>query len=149
MAGYSGGLRALADEAGGGGAGPGAAGAAPGERLRHSDGPWTRAAGGAEVMRTQMAYVRTEFETAHEGVAGGGAGLSAVAVLGSVRTSWERRIEAARDECGSLVGRLRAVATTQGEHDGAVRSGLAGVDAGVDAAAGAGAGAKAGAGAGR
>lgn len=121
MAGTTGGLRALADEAG----------AAPGKRLRHSDGPWTRAAGGAEVMRTQMSYLRAEFETAHEGVAGCGDGLSVVAVLGTVRTSWERRIEAARDECGSLGGRLRAVAKTQGEHDSAVRSGLAGVDAGA------------------
>lgn len=137
MAGYSGGLRALADEAG---AEPGTSGAASGERLRHSDGPWTRAAGGAEVMRTQMAYVKAEFATAHEGVAGGGEGLSAVAVLATVRTSWERRIEAARDECGSLAGRLRAVARTQGEHDAAVRSALAGVDAGSQAAAGAGAG---------
>ncbi|MEV0775528.1 hypothetical protein ACIBLA_36765 [Streptomyces sp. NPDC050433] len=125
MAGYSGGLRALVDEAGAGG------GTGAGERLRHSDGPWTRAAGGAEATRTQMAYLKAEFETAHEGVGGCGDGLSAVAVLGTVRTSWERRIEAARDECGGLAGRLRAVAKTQGEHDGAVRSGLAGVDAGV------------------
>ncbi|GGK19302.1 hypothetical protein GCM10011583_58940 [Streptomyces camponoticapitis] len=128
MAGYSGGLRALADEAG---EGPGGSGAATGERLRHSDGPWTRAAGGAEVMRTQMAYLKAEFETAHEGVAGGGEGLGVVGALATVRTSWERRIEAARDECGSLAGPLRAVAGTQGEHDTAIRSGLAGVDAGA------------------
>lgn len=138
MAGYSGGLRALVDEAG---AGPGTSGAASGERLRHSDGPWTRAAGGAEVMRTQMAYVKAEFATAHEGVAGCGEGLSVLAALGTVRTSWERRIEAARDECGSLAGRLRAVARTQGEHDTAVRSTLAGVDAGTVAGTGTGAGA--------
>ncbi|MFI6083918.1 hypothetical protein ACIBBB_23565 [Streptomyces sp. NPDC051217] len=128
MAGYSGGLRALADEAG---AAAGGSGGGAGERLRHSDGPWTRAAGGAEVMRTQMAYLKAEFETAHEGVAGGGEGLSVVGVLATVRTSWERRIEAARDECGSLAGPLRAVARTQGEHDTAIRSGLAGVDAGA------------------
>lgn len=128
MAGYSGGLQALADEAGAAGS---ASGVASGERLRHGDGPWTRAAGGAEVMRTQMSHLKAEFETAHEGVAGCGDGLSVVAVLGTVRTSWERRIEAARDECGSLGGRLRAVAKTQGEHDAAVRSGLAGVDAGA------------------
>ncbi|MFF2187399.1 hypothetical protein [Streptomyces sp. NPDC058155] len=138
MAGYSGGLRALVDEAG---AGPGTSGAASGERLRHSDGPWTRAAGGAEVTRTQMAYVKAEFATAHEGVADCGEGLSVLAALGTVRTSWERRIEAARDECGSLAGRLRAVARTQGEHDTAVRSTLAGVDAGTVAGTGAGAGA--------
>ncbi|MFB8352157.1 hypothetical protein [Streptomyces niveus] len=137
MAGYSGGLRALADEAG---AGPGNSGAASGERLRHSDGPWIRAAGGAEVMRTQMAYVKAEFATAHEGVAGGGEGLSVLGALGTVRTSWERRIEAARDECGSLAGRLRAVAGTQGEHDAAIRSNLAGVDAGEGAGTVAGAG---------
>lgn len=82
-------------------------------------------------MRTQMTYLKAEFETAHEGVADCGDGLSALAVLGTVRTSWERRIEAARDECASLAGRLRAVAKTQGEHDAAVRSGLAGVDAGA------------------
>ncbi|WP_329033747.1 hypothetical protein OIE71_15500 [Streptomyces sp. NBC_01725] len=134
MAGYSGGLRALADEAG---AGQGTSGAVSVERLRHSDGPWTRAAGGAEAMRTQMAYVKAEFATAHEGVAGCGEGLSALAVLATVRTSWERRIEAARDECGSLAGRLRAVAGTQGEHDAAVRSALAGVDAGPGGAVGA------------
>lgn len=128
MAGYSGGLRALVDEAG---EGPGTSGAASGERLRHSEGPWTRAAGGAEVMRTQMAYVKAEFATAHEGVAGRAEGLGVLMALDTVRTSWERRIEAARDECGSLAGRLRAVARTQGEHDTAIRSGLAGVDAGA------------------
>lgn len=143
MAGYSGGLRALADEAG---AGPGASGVASGERLRHSDGPWNRAAGGAEVTRTQLAYVKAEFETAHEGVAGCAEGLGVLAVLGTVRTSWERRIEAARDECGSLAGRLRAVAVTQGEHDTAVRSGLAGIDVGAGVGAGAGAGVGMGAG---
>lgn len=133
MAGDSGGLRALVDGPDGAGAGPvpgaGSSGGGGGERLRHSDGPWTRAAGGAEVMRTQLARLGAEFETAHEGVAGSGEGLSAVAVLGSVRTSWERRIEAARDECGTLAGRLRAVARTQGERDAAVRSGLVGLDA--------------------
>ncbi|MFD3487670.1 hypothetical protein [Streptomyces sp. NPDC058665] len=130
MTGHTGGLRALADEAG---AGPEVSGAGPGERLSHSDGPWTRAAGGAEVMRTQLACLKAEFETAHEGVAGGGEGLSVVGVLATVRTSWERRIEAARDECGSLAGPLRAVARTQGEHDTAIGSGIAAVDAAVDA----------------
>ena len=43
--------------------------------------------------------------------------LTALAELAAVRESWERRIEAARGECGSLAGKLRAVARMQGEHE--------------------------------
>ncbi|MEE1737321.1 hypothetical protein PUR49_12540 [Streptomyces sp. BE147] len=107
-------------------AGPGGGGSA---ELKHSGGPWTRAAGGAEALRTHMAPVRAELATAHDGLmagAGAGAGgLAALAELGAVRDSWERRIEAARGECGSLAAKLRAVARAQGETDEAVKSAFA------------------------
>ncbi|GAA3003267.1 hypothetical protein [Streptomyces fulvorobeus] len=90
--------------------------------LKHSDGAWTRAAGGAEAMRTHLAPVRAELGAAHEGLPAGAGDLAALAELGAVRESWERRITTAQGECASLAGRLRAVARAQGETDEAVRS---------------------------
>ncbi|MFI8433506.1 hypothetical protein ACIGJO_07120 [Streptomyces sp. NPDC079020] len=103
-------------------AAPGGGGSA---ELKHSGGPWTRAAGGAEAVRTHLGPVRAELATAHEGLMTGAGELSALAELGAVRDSWERRIEAARGECGSLAAKLRAVARAQGETDEAVKSAFA------------------------
>lgn len=109
----------------------GAAGAAGGEALRHSGGPWLRAAGGADRLVTHLGPAKSELEAAHRGlVAGAGAGagaLAAPAELGAVRASWERRIEDARDECGSLAGKLRAVVRAQAQVNEAVKSGFDGV----------------------
>ncbi|MEU5714982.1 hypothetical protein AB0G71_04170 [Streptomyces sp. NPDC020403] len=93
--------------------------------LRHSDGPWLRAAGGTEGLVTQLGPVRTELAAAHEGLVAGAGALKALAELDAVRESWQRRIEAARGECGSLAGKLRAVARAQGETNEAVRSSFA------------------------
>ncbi|MFG2407615.1 hypothetical protein ACGFR8_25415 [Streptomyces brevispora] len=69
--------------------------------------------------------MQTELVTAHEGLLAGAAGLSALAELGTVRESWERRFESARRECGSLAGSLRSVARAQGETNETVRSSFA------------------------
>ncbi|MCX5312208.1 hypothetical protein [Streptomyces sp. NBC_00154] len=109
-----------------GGAGGGGGG---GDELKHSDGPWMRAAGGAEALHTQLGPVKAELETAHEGVVAGTAGLEALTELGAVRESWQRRIEVARGECRSLAGNLRDVARAQGETNEAVRQSFAPVAA--------------------
>ncbi|MET8325018.1 hypothetical protein [Streptomyces sp. NPDC005181] len=114
----------LSDLGGAGGDGGGGR-----DELKHSDGPWMRAAGGAEALHTQLGPVKSELNTAHEGVVTGTAGLDALAELGAVRESWERRIEAARGECRSLAGKLRDVARAQGETDEAVRQSFAPVAA--------------------
>ncbi|RAJ68655.1 hypothetical protein K388_01406 [Streptomyces sp. KhCrAH-43] len=110
--------------AGGGpaGGGPSAEGSAGGGELRHSGGAWLRAAGGAEGMSAHLGPVRTELTTAHEGLAAGTTGLSALAELGAVQESWVRRFESARHECGALAGSLRAVARAQSETNESVRS---------------------------
>ena len=99
--------------------------------LKHSGGPWTRAASAAEALRTHMGQVGAEFAAAHEGLAAGTEGLGVAAVLRMVRASWERRIETAMGECGSLAGQLRAVAKAQGENETAIRSAFARVGAGA------------------
>ncbi|MFD4342477.1 hypothetical protein ACFWPP_35455 [Streptomyces anulatus] len=74
--------------------------------------------------------MRSELEAAHRGlIAGVGAlaALAALAELRAVRASWERRIEDARGECGSLAGKLRAVVRGQAQVDEAVKSGFDGV----------------------
>ncbi|WP_327368912.1 hypothetical protein [Streptomyces sp. NBC_01217] len=114
-------LSDLAGGAGGGGAGAGAVR----DVLKHSDGVWLRAAGGAEGMCTHLGPVRSELAAAHEGLLAGTAGLTALAELGSVRESWERRFEAARGECAALAGKLRAVARAQGETNESVKSSFA------------------------
>lgn len=104
-----------------GGTGPGAGG----DELRHSDGPWLRASGGAEAMNAHLGPVRTELATAHEGLSTGTAGLSALAELGAVRESWQRRFAAARHECASLSAALRTVARAQGETNESVKASFA------------------------
>jgi len=93
-----------------------------GQRLKHSDGPWLRAAGGAEGLAAHLGPVRHELAAAHEGLLAGAGRLTALAELAAVRESWERRIQAAQGECGSLAAKLRAVARTQGATNEAVRS---------------------------
>ncbi|MFJ8917858.1 hypothetical protein ACIREK_00165 [Streptomyces sp. NPDC102415] len=95
-----------------------------GPRLKHSDGPWLRAAGGADELVTQLAPVRGELGLAHQGLMAGAGRLTALA---AVRESWERRIQAAQGECGSLAAKLRDVARTQGATNEAVRSSFAAV----------------------
>ncbi|MER6774871.1 hypothetical protein ACFVG1_30590 [Streptomyces bacillaris] len=93
--------------------------------------------------------VRAELGRAHAGLMAGAGELSALAELGAVRASWERRIETARDECRSLAGKLRAVAVTQfavnetvkGAFDGVrVAGGGAGAGSGAEAGVGVGSG---------
>ncbi|MFJ8754062.1 hypothetical protein ACIREO_32770 [Streptomyces sp. NPDC102441] len=107
-------------------AGP-ASGGDCGRRLRHSDGPWLRAAGGADELATHLAPVRGELGLAHQGLMAGAGRLTALAELAAVRESWERRIQAAQGECGSLASKLRDVARTQGATNEAVRSSFASV----------------------
>ncbi|MEV0495092.1 hypothetical protein [Streptomyces atratus] len=121
------GRQKLSDLSGAGGAGDGAGGGGR-DQLRHSDGPWLRAAGGAESLHTLLGPVKSELEAAHEGVVTGTVGLEALAELGAVRESWQRRIDAARCECGSLAGKLRAVVRAQGVTDETVKSSFARVE---------------------
>ncbi|WP_327116329.1 hypothetical protein OG206_15320 [Streptomyces sp. NBC_01341] len=97
----------------------------PGGVLKHSDGPWLRAARGADELVSHLGPVHSELATAHEGLTDGAGQLSALAELAAVRESWERRIQAARGECGSLAGKLRSVAQAQGATNEAVRSSFA------------------------
>ncbi|MFJ9057087.1 MULTISPECIES: hypothetical protein [unclassified Streptomyces] len=107
-------------------AGPPSAGGR-GPRLKHSDGPWLRAAGGAEELVAHLGPVRGELALAHAGLMAGAGRLTALAELAAVRESWERRIQAAQGECGSLAAKLRDVARTQGATNEAVRSSFAAV----------------------
>ncbi|WP_432079537.1 hypothetical protein [Streptomyces sp. YPW6] len=95
--------------------------------LRHSRGPWLRAAGGADQLVTLLGPVKGELEVAHQGVTAGAGALSALAELAAVRASWERRIQDARQECGSLGGKMRAVVQVQAQANEAVKSGFDGV----------------------
>ncbi|MEU0835572.1 hypothetical protein [Streptomyces sp. NPDC005969] len=120
------GRQGLSDLGRAGEAGDGAGGGGR-DQLKHSDGPWLRAAGGAESLHTLLGPVKTELESAHEGAVTRTVGLEALAELGAVRESWQRRIEAARCECGSLAGKLRAVARVQNLTDETVKSSFAAV----------------------
>ncbi|MFE4691586.1 hypothetical protein ACFRH6_16185 [Streptomyces sp. NPDC056749] len=93
-----------------------------GQRLKHSDGPWLRAAGGADELKTHLAPVQQELNLAHQGLMSGAGRLTALAELAAVRESWERRIQAAQGECGSLAAKLRDVARVQSGTNEAVRS---------------------------
>lgn len=109
------------------GATAGPAGAAEGGDLRHSGGPWLRAAGAADQLVTHLGSVKGELEAAHRGLIAGAGALDALVELGAVRASWERRIEEAGGECGSLAGKLRAVVAGQAQANEAVKNGFDGV----------------------
>ncbi|WP_019886918.1 hypothetical protein [Streptomyces purpureus] len=107
-------------------AGIGGGEGAPGD-LKHSDEPWTKAAGVAESLLTSMTTAKHRLTAAHEGVTPGNEGLASVGVLKSVLTSWEERIGAVKDECGSLAPNLRLVARDQGEREIRVKASFSGV----------------------
>ncbi|MFF2600215.1 hypothetical protein ACFVVB_14150 [Streptomyces californicus] len=119
----------------------GAPGAAGEGDLQHHRRPWLRAAEGADQLVTLLGPVRADLDAAHRGVIAGGGALSALAELGVVRASWERRIDQARGECGSLAGNLREAVRVQSRSNEAVKSGFdavgtpAAVSAGAAAAA--------------
>ncbi|QIY96522.1 amino acid ABC transporter permease [Streptomyces sp. S1D4-11] len=92
---------------GGGGAGT----------LKHSHGPWTRAAGAAGDLRTSTGKSKTDLSSAHDGVGSGSEGLASLGALKSVLASWEKRLGAVRDECNALGPKLRQVAQDMGEVD--------------------------------
>ncbi|MFJ9620845.1 hypothetical protein [Streptomyces sp. NPDC101181] len=88
-----------------------------------------RAAGAADQLVAHLGPARGELEAAHHGLIAGAGALAALAELSSVRASWERRLEEARGECGSLAGKLRTVARCQAEVNEGVRSDFAQVRA--------------------
>ncbi|MET9953111.1 hypothetical protein ABZ135_16360 [Streptomyces sp. NPDC006339] len=97
--------------------------------LRHSGGPWSRASATAAELRTSTETSRSALGRGHEGLAAGApaaAGLTAVAALAGLRTSWEERLAAVRDECEALRGALLTVAREMGETDSAVGNSFAG-----------------------
>ncbi|MEV4972599.1 hypothetical protein [Streptomyces scopuliridis] len=101
--------------------------------LKHTDRPWTTAAGVAEALRTSTATAKSKLSSAHAGVAAGNEGLASASVLTSVLTSWEDRLGTVREECGSLAPKLRLVGKELGERDVTVKSSLQGIDTGIGA----------------
>lgn len=57
--------------------------------LKHSGGPWTRAAGAAEDLRISTESTKKHLQSGHTGVSKGAEGLASVEVLTTVRTSGE------------------------------------------------------------
>ncbi|MEU4358254.1 hypothetical protein ACFYNW_28080 [Streptomyces virginiae] len=121
-------LASTAPDSGGGGGGGGGA-----PDLKHSKGPWTSASSTAGDLRTSTETSRAALGPGHEGVDTGAAGLSSVAALKSVLTSWEERLQSVRDECEQLKGTLLKVAKEMGETDAAIETSFKGVDGGSKA----------------
>ncbi|MFF0427470.1 hypothetical protein ACFYUJ_24020 [Streptomyces sp. NPDC004520] len=108
---------------------PGTGGGANG-KLKHSGGPWTSASATAGDLHTSTETSRAALGPGHEGVEAGAVGLSSVAALKSVLTSWEERLRAVRDECDQLKGALSTVAKEMGETETAIEKSFKGVDGG-------------------
>lgn len=111
---------------------PGTGGGADG-RLKHSGGPWTSASGTAGDLGAGAETSRSLFGPGHEGLGVGAAGLTSVTALTGVRTSWEERLGALRDECEQLKGTLLTVAKEMGETETAIEKSFKGVDGGGEA----------------
>ncbi|MEU6294437.1 hypothetical protein [Streptomyces erythrochromogenes] len=98
-------------------AAPGGGGGGGDADLAHSGGPWTKASVAAGELRVTTAEGLGKMSAAHEGISAGTTGLAATAALAAVRESWERRVAAVRDECGSVQSALLNVAREIGEVD--------------------------------
>ncbi|MFF6997707.1 amino acid ABC transporter permease [Streptomyces sp. NPDC008313] len=85
--------------------------------LKHSHGPWTRAATAADDLRTSTGKSKTDLSSSHDGVGTGVEGLASLGALRVVLASWERRLGDVRDECDALGPKLRDVARDLGEAD--------------------------------
>lgn len=92
--------------------------------LRHSSGPWNRAASTADALRVSTRSTTASLRSSHAGVSAGPGGLAGLGVLKTVLGSWEKRLEAVRDECDALEPELRAVARDLGEVDRGVAAGV-------------------------
>ncbi|MFE4796618.1 amino acid ABC transporter permease [Streptomyces sp. NPDC056708] len=88
--------------------------------LKHKGGPWTQAAGTADGLQTSTISAKVDLRRAHDGTAGGLAGLSSLGALTSVLTSWDERLGRVREECSSLEPKLRQVAVELAEVDAEV-----------------------------
>ncbi|MFF7443382.1 hypothetical protein [Streptomyces sp. NPDC008122] len=119
-------LASTAPEPGTGGGGNG--------KLKHSGGPWTSASGTAGDLRTSTETSRAALGPGHDGIEAGAAGLTSVAALTSVLTSWEDRLSAVRDECEQLKGSLLSVAKEMGETEVAIERSFKGADGSADKA---------------
>jgi hypothetical protein len=91
-------------------------------RLRHTHGPWTRAATVADDLHTSTVKSKADLGLAHDDMAGSLAGLASLVTVKAVLASWEKRLGAVRDECSTLGPKLRQVAVDMGEVDQAVRT---------------------------
>ncbi|MCZ7414932.1 MULTISPECIES: hypothetical protein [unclassified Streptomyces] len=94
------------------------------DKLKHSAGPWTTAANDADGLRDSMRSAVDKLGTSHQRLGSEGAGLASVVQLDSVRSTWERRLKDARDECETLGDRLRRVAKDHGENETATEARL-------------------------
>lgn len=98
--------------------------------LKASKGPWTRASGVAKELHLSAQSGLTELTDAHAGVGGGTDGFACTAALEEVRSSWDDRLTAVRDECDRLEGALARTGRDFGELDPSVAAKVGGVRVG-------------------
>lgn len=122
----------LADPGGGGGGGARGSSGRLGPDLKASQGPWTKASGVAQDLRTVTNAALTELKTAHEGVKGGTDGFASTAALDEILETWEKRLTSVRNECDRLHGALAKTGRDFGEVDPAVAGKVNGVKTGAD-----------------
>lgn len=110
----------VADPGGGGGGSTSGSSGGSAPDLKASKGPWTKASGVAQELRTATNSGLTELKTAHEGVGGGTDGFVSTAALNAILPTWEKRLTSVRDECDRLHGALARTGRDFGEIDPAV-----------------------------
>lgn len=108
----------LTDPWGGGGGGTGSGGSGP--DLKASKGPWIKASGVADELRTATSSGLNDLKTAQEGVTGGTDGFTSTAALDEILSTWEKRLTSVRNECDRLRGALARTGRDFGEIDPAV-----------------------------
>ncbi|MFE9372704.1 hypothetical protein ACFYM2_23445 [Streptomyces sp. NPDC006711] len=91
------------------------------DALKHTESPWNHAADVAGDLTTGATTDMRDLTRAHDGLARATVGLTCVATLSSVLTSWDARLSALREECGTLQPALRQVAVDLSAADAKVK----------------------------
>ncbi|MEV5510504.1 hypothetical protein [Streptomyces orinoci] len=79
--------------------------------------PWTDAGGVAGELRQGMQTALTDLEHGHDGIKSGTEGFASASTLGRILGGWQSRLEAVRNECGDLDGKLKKAGIGFGENE--------------------------------
>lgn len=93
-------------------------------RLVYVEHPWTDGARILAELRTTTNTSVTQVTEEQGRGSEGNAGLASVLAMDAVRSSWQRRLKAVRDECENLEQPMRQAAKDHGENSARIKAAI-------------------------